>query len=71
MAISTFAQETGAFVIAQGIEDQETLEFLQLGDRALHGETIIQGGQGYGLGRPQATVDPAVRSEPSDMRNAA
>jgi EAL domain-containing protein (putative c-di-GMP-specific phosphodiesterase class I) len=41
MAISTFAQETGAFVIAEGIEDQETLEFLQqLGDRALHGETI-------------------------------
>ena len=55
MAMATFARQTGAFVIAEGIEDEETLAFL----RGLEGVefepgTIIQGGQGYGLGRPSA-----------------
>jgi diguanylate cyclase (GGDEF)-like protein len=55
MAMATFARQTGAFVIAEGIEDEETLAFL----RGLEGiefepGTIIQGGQGYGLGRPSA-----------------
>jgi EAL domain-containing protein (putative c-di-GMP-specific phosphodiesterase class I) len=72
MAISTFAQETGAYVIAEGIEDQETLEFLQqLDDRALHGQTIIQGGQGYRLGRPAAIVAPAPPVDLSEIRTAA
>ena len=72
MAISTFAKETGAFVIAEGIEDQETLEFLQqLGDRTLQGEAIIQGGQGYGLGRPALALDLAPPSELPAAREAA
>ena len=45
--------QTDAFVIAEGIEDDETLEFL-LGIDEL-GAALIQGGQGYGLGHP--TVD--------------
>jgi diguanylate cyclase (GGDEF)-like protein len=53
MAVATFARQTGAFVIAEGIEDNETLEFLQgLDDRTPLGHSIIQGGQGYGVGRP-------------------
>jgi diguanylate cyclase (GGDEF)-like protein len=60
MAIAAYAQQTGAFVIAEGIEDDETLAFITHVDGSdLYGETVIQGGQGYALGRPSATVDPA------------
>ncbi len=59
MAIATYARETGAFVIAEGIEDRETLDFLQaIDDTTLRGEFIIQGGQGYGLGRPAIDITP-------------
>jgi diguanylate cyclase (GGDEF)-like protein len=59
MAMATFARQTGAFVIAEGIEDEETLEFLRgLDDRDLTTEAIIQGGQGFGLGRPIAELPP-------------
>jgi diguanylate cyclase (GGDEF)-like protein len=53
MAMAGFAHTTGAFVIAEGIEDQDTLAFLQHIDTSdPRPETLIQGGQGYGLGRP-------------------
>jgi diguanylate cyclase (GGDEF)-like protein len=57
MAMATFARQTGAFVIAEGIEDEETLEFLR-GVEALDARpgTIIQGGQGFELGRPSARM---------------
>lgn len=53
MAMATFARQTGAFVIAEGIEDEETLEFLR-GVEALDTGRgpIIQGGQGFELGYP-------------------
>ena len=53
MAMATFARQTGAFVIAEGIEDRETLDFLR-GVKPLDHEpvAIIQGGQGFELGRP-------------------
>jgi diguanylate cyclase (GGDEF)-like protein len=53
MAMATFARQTGAFVIAEGIEDEETLGFLR-GVEALDARpgTIIQGGQGFKLGYP-------------------
>jgi diguanylate cyclase (GGDEF)-like protein len=65
MAIAAYAQQTGAFVIAEGIEDDETLAFLgDIDDRTLHGDTVIRGGQGYALGRPaairKATSPPPV-----------
>jgi len=57
LAMATFARQTGAFVIAEGIEDQETLRFLRsIGDHDLHVDTIIQGGQGFELGRPSAEM---------------
>jgi diguanylate cyclase (GGDEF)-like protein len=59
MAMATFARQTGAFVIAEGIEDEDTLQFLRrIDDRDLSAHTIIQGGQGFGLGRPSPEPSP-------------
>jgi diguanylate cyclase (GGDEF)-like protein len=60
MAMATFARQTGAFVIAEGIEDEETLEFLR-GVEPLDASpgTIIQGGQGFQLGYPSEQM-PAL-----------
>ena len=53
LAMATFANETGAFVIAEGIEDLRMLEFLRrLEDDMNVARPRIHGGQGYGLGRP-------------------
>ncbi|MEA2412781.1 MAG: hypothetical protein QOC77_3342 [Thermoleophilaceae bacterium] len=71
MAMATLARQTGAFVIAEGIEDEETLDFLRHVDRSdVRPVNVIQGGQGYGLGRPAeqiphtpASLLPPVHSE--------
>jgi diguanylate cyclase (GGDEF)-like protein len=61
MAMATFARQTGAFVIAEGIEDEETLHFLRaIDDHDLHVDTIIQGGQGGELGLPSGEIPPDV-----------
>ncbi|HZO05116.1 MAG TPA: EAL domain-containing protein [Solirubrobacterales bacterium] len=65
MAMATYARQTGAFVIAEGIEDEETLAFLrgiQASDFAP--QTIIQGGQGFALGAPdpQPSLEISRRS---------
>jgi EAL domain-containing protein (putative c-di-GMP-specific phosphodiesterase class I) len=53
LAMATFADRTGATVIAEGIEDLETLEYLWGLDRTeLTDSAMIQAGQGYQLGRP-------------------
>jgi len=58
LAVATFAQQTGSFVIAEGIEDTETLEFLRhVHESELPQGRLIQGGQGFGLGSP-AVVTP-------------
>jgi diguanylate cyclase (GGDEF)-like protein len=60
MAMATFARQTGAFVIAEGIEDEDILEFLRAinEEHELASDTIIQGGQGFGLGRPSHELSP-------------
>ena len=59
LAMATFARQTGAFVIAEGIEDGEMLEFLARIDELDAGKNVmIAGGQGYGLGRPGADLAP-------------
>jgi diguanylate cyclase (GGDEF)-like protein len=59
MAMATFAHQTGAFVIAEGVEDDETLKFLRaIDDHDLHVGTVIQGGQGGELGSPSAEIPP-------------
>jgi diguanylate cyclase (GGDEF)-like protein len=57
LAIATYANETGSFVIAEGIEDDDVLGFVRHLDADLTIERPrIQGGQGYGLGRPAPTM---------------
>ncbi len=60
MAMATFARQTGAFVIAEGIEDEDTLQFLRAinEEHELASDAIIQGGQGFGLGRPSHELAP-------------
>jgi diguanylate cyclase (GGDEF)-like protein len=65
MAMATFARQTGAFVIAEGIEDEDTLRFLRgIDDHDLHVDTIIQGGQGFQLGRPSTEMPPGAGGVP-------
>jgi diguanylate cyclase (GGDEF)-like protein len=64
MAMATFAWQTGSFVIAEGIEDPETLAFVRgIDDAHARAGHVIQGGQGYGLGRPS----PELVSEPPSV----
>jgi diguanylate cyclase (GGDEF)-like protein len=57
LAIATYANETGSYVIAEGIEDNETLGFVRhLEDDLTVARPHIHGGQGYGLGRPEAAM---------------
>jgi diguanylate cyclase (GGDEF)-like protein len=60
MAMATFARQTGAFVIAEGIEDEDILQFLRAinEEHELASDAIIQGGQGFGLGRPSHELSP-------------
>jgi diguanylate cyclase (GGDEF)-like protein len=59
LAMATFADKTGAVVIAEGIEDAETLEYLRDLDRSeLSGASLIHAGQGYQLGRPSPLMPP-------------
>jgi diguanylate cyclase (GGDEF)-like protein len=61
LAMATFARQTGSFVIAEGVEDDETLSFLRSIDvQDLHADTIIQGGQGGELGSPSPVMPPGV-----------
>ncbi len=61
LAMATFARQTGSFVIAEGVEDADTLQFLRGIDmRDLHIDTIIQGGQGGELGSPSLIMPPDV-----------
>jgi diguanylate cyclase (GGDEF)-like protein len=61
LAMATFARQTGSFVIAEGVEDADTLQFLRGIDmHDLHIDTIIQGGQGGELGSPSLIMPPDV-----------
>jgi diguanylate cyclase (GGDEF)-like protein len=69
MGVTAFAHETGAFVIAEGIEDQEVLDFVKtLPIRAAMPH--IDGGQGYGLGRPSTQIPTAHSVRPAPPRTA-
>ncbi len=61
LAMATFARQTGSFVIAEGVEDEETLRFLRSIDvQDLYVDTIIQGGQGGELGSPSSVMPSGV-----------
>jgi diguanylate cyclase (GGDEF)-like protein len=64
LAVAAFATQTGAFVIAEGIEDDAALALVKdLGDRLGDG-VRVDGGQGFGLGRPDPEL-PAARTPPA------
>jgi diguanylate cyclase (GGDEF)-like protein len=53
VAIVAYAHRAGAFVIAEGIESQEVLEFVRHAEEFdVMRNLAIEGGQGYLLGRP-------------------
>lgn len=59
-AMAAFAQQTDSFVIAEGIEQIEELEFLRsIHERELRTGPVIQGGQGFCLGLPSTVIDPS------------
>jgi len=65
LAMATFARQTGAYVIAEGIEDVETLEFVRGVEAGeLPTGPIVQGGQGFELGGPGFEL-PALRHTPT------
>jgi diguanylate cyclase (GGDEF)-like protein len=71
MAMATFARQTGTFVIAEGIEDGDALEFLRgVAKNGLSPHAIIQGGQGFGLGRPSHDLSPQSPAILHDRRLA-
>ena len=55
LAIVAFARETGAFMIAEGIEDREMLESVDLDEAGLH-SFWVQGVQGFLFGRPAPSM---------------
>jgi diguanylate cyclase (GGDEF)-like protein len=68
MAMATYASQTNSLVIAEGIEDKETLDFLtQIDIQAPRRQRIITGGQGYGLGRPGSHI-PLERPDILEQR---
>jgi diguanylate cyclase (GGDEF)-like protein len=61
MAMATYAAQTGAFVIAEGVEDEDTLTFLRRIEEFTEAPgAIIQGAQGFGLGRPARGVPTGI-----------
>lgn len=64
LAMATFARQTGTYVIAEGIEDAETLDFVRGVEAGeLPSGPIVQGGQGFELGGPGFEL-PALRTDP-------
>jgi EAL domain-containing protein (putative c-di-GMP-specific phosphodiesterase class I) len=61
LAIAAFASQTGATVIAEGIEDENVLALVRRIDELIDAAgPRIHAGQGFGLGRPAAEM-PAGR----------
>lgn len=78
MAILAFAAETGAFVVIEGIEDVEALEFVQQigGSPVASVGGLIQGVQGFLWGQPARSFHPALadiedETAPTEERLAA
>ena len=70
MAMATYASQTGAFVIAEGVEDEDTLAFLRRIEEFTESPgTIIHGAQGFVLNRPDELVPvevPAPLAPPAE-----
>lgn len=70
VAIIAFASQTDTFVIAEGIEDEEMLNFIRSPNLQESGQQKgAQGAQGYLLGRPNQSIElaPAVSTRPGRL----
>jgi diguanylate cyclase (GGDEF)-like protein len=57
VGIIAYARRVGAFVIAEGIESEDILDFVQnAGELEIMRGPLIKGGQGYLLGRPSESA---------------
>jgi EAL domain-containing protein (putative c-di-GMP-specific phosphodiesterase class I) len=57
-AILAFAQQSGAAVIAEGVENEEMLDFVrEMGMTRITERPRIHAAQGYHLGRPEVGLD--------------
>jgi len=66
VAITAYAHHTGAFVIAEGVEDSATLDLVvDLGSDA--SVARISGGQGYGLGHPNRDIPADITTTPPEL----
>jgi EAL domain-containing protein (putative c-di-GMP-specific phosphodiesterase class I) len=60
VAIVAYAHRAGAFVIAEGIESPEMLDFVRhASDLDVMRNLAIEGGQGFLLGRPTKDLEHA------------
>jgi EAL domain-containing protein (putative c-di-GMP-specific phosphodiesterase class I) len=63
LAIVAYASRAEAFVIAEGIETEQTLQFVRnAGEIELVRDLPIRGGQGYLLGRPSSELPRVATS---------
>jgi len=70
LAIVAFARETGAFMIAEGIETKEMLETIKFDEHALK-RFWIQGVQGFLMGEPISSVGGFLNPPPAPRTQAA
>jgi EAL domain-containing protein (putative c-di-GMP-specific phosphodiesterase class I) len=70
LAIIAYAGRAGAYVIAEGIESEQMLTFVQRADelRLVNGPPI-KGGQGYLLGRPNPDISQLIALPQIKARN--
>jgi EAL domain-containing protein (putative c-di-GMP-specific phosphodiesterase class I) len=67
MAMATFSLQTGAFVIAEGIENDAILAFVRsLEEIDVRPGGLIHGGQGYKLGGPVSGTPQPFSEVPTD-----
>jgi diguanylate cyclase (GGDEF)-like protein len=67
MAIIAFARRANAFVIAEGIESERILSFVRNAhEMKVMNDRVIDGGQGFILGRPDPDLTSAPREGPSN-----
>jgi diguanylate cyclase (GGDEF)-like protein len=70
-AVISFANEVGAFVIAEGIETEAMLEHVRAPEKSagLHRRTGVHGAQGYLLGRPRTGTLTSAPAEATLISN--
>jgi diguanylate cyclase (GGDEF)-like protein len=72
LAIIAYAGRAGAYVIAEGIESEQILRFVQHADELhLVNGPPIKGGQGYLLGRPNPDISQLIALPQIKARNLA